>query len=73
MTRPNTITRNYSVTIWPVGFFGIPEGETITKIDYYFTNRAGDVVVNKSYDMTINGDTPESNDIPFTYYMKCGV
>lgn len=73
MTRPNTFTRNYSVTIWPVGFFGIPEGETVTKIDYFFTNRDGSVVVNKSYDMTINGDTPESDDIPFTYYMKCGV
>jgi len=73
MTRPNTVTQNYSVTIWPAGFFGIPEGETITHIDYFFTNRDGSVVVNKSYDAILNGDTPSSDDIPFTYYLKCGI
>ena len=73
MTRPNTNTQNYNVTIWPVGFFGIPEGETITDIDYYYTNRDGSVIVNKSYDTLINGDTPESDDIPFNFKMKCGV
>ncbi len=71
MTRPNTFTQNYSLTIWPVGFFGVPEDETVTKIEYFFTNRTGDKVVNKSFDMIVNGETPESDDIPFTYNMRC--
>ena len=73
MTRPNTFEHNYSVVIWPAGFYSIPEGETITHIDYCFTNRDGSIVVNKAYDMTINGDTPENDAIPFTYNLRCGV
>ncbi len=73
MTRPNTFEHNYSVVIWPAGFYSIPEGETITRIDYCYTNRDGSIVVNKAYDMKINGDTPESDDIPFTYTLRCGV
>lgn len=73
MTRPNTITQNYSVTLWPVGFFEVPDGETVTHIDYIFTNSDGSVVVNKSFDMRVNGEIPESDDIPFNYQMKCGV
>lgn len=73
MNRPNTFEHSYSIVIWPAGFYSIPEGETITKIDYCFSNYDGSVVVNKSYDMTINGDTPESDDIPFTYNMRCGI
>lgn len=73
MTRPNTFEHNYSVVIWPAGFYSIPDGETITRIEYCFTNREGTVVVNKAYDMKINGDTPENDDIPFTYYLRCGV
>ena len=73
MSRPNTFEHNYSIVIWPAGFYSIPEGETITRIEYSFTNRDGSVIVNKSFDMTINGDTPESDDIPFTYQLRCGV
>lgn len=73
MTRPNTFSQNYSITLWPVGFFGIPDGETITNIDYFFTNRDGSVKVNKSFDMKINDENPENDDIPFTFQMKCGV
>lgn len=73
MKRPNTFDKNYSVVIWPAGYYGIPEDETITHIDYCFTNRDGSVVVNKAYDMKINGDTPENDDIPFTYNLRCGV
>lgn len=73
MTRENTFTHNYSLTLWPVGFFGIPEGETITKIDYVFTNRDGSVIVNKSLDELKGGGTPENMDTPFTFNLVCGV
>ena len=72
MERANTFTHNYSCTIWPAGFFNIPDGETITKIEYIFTNADGSVVVNKSLDDKMGGGTPESDDIPFTYTLLCG-
>ncbi len=72
MERANTFTHSYSCTIWPAGFFNIPDGETITKIEYSFTNAAEDVVVNKSLDDLMGGETPESDDTPFTYTLVCG-
>lgn len=72
MERANTFTHSYSCTIWPAGFFNVPDGETITKIEYFFTNAAGDIVVNKSLDDLKGGETPESDDIPFTYTLVCG-
>jgi hypothetical protein len=73
MTRENTFSHDYSTTIWPTGFFGIQDDETITKIEYFFTNRDGSVVVNKSLDELKGGDTPAANDTPFTYNMLCGI
>ena len=73
MKRPDTFTHDYSIMIWPAGFFNIPEGETIDYIEYSFTNADGTVKVNKSYDMKVNGDTPANDNIPFTYNMVCGV
>lgn len=72
MERANTFTHSYSCTIWPTGFFNIPDGETITKIEYIFTNAAGTVVVNKSLDDLMGGETPASDDIWFTYTLVCG-
>ena len=73
MKRENTFTHSYSVTIWPAGLFNIPEGETITKIDYVFTNADGSIVVNKSLDDKMSGGTPASDDVPFTFNLVCGV
>ncbi|MDE6527523.1 MAG: DUF4961 domain-containing protein, partial [Muribaculaceae bacterium] len=73
MKRENTFTHSYSTTIWPAGLFNIPEGETITKIDYVFTNADGSVVVNKSLDDKMGGGSPASDDIPFTFNLVCGV
>lgn len=72
MERANTFTHSYSCTIWPAGFFNIPDGETITKIEYSFTNAAENIVVNKSLDDLMGGETPESDDTPFTYTLVCG-
>lgn len=72
MERANTFTHNYSCTIWPAGQFPIQEDETITYIDYYFADANGEHPVNKSLDMQMGGDTPASDDIPFTFQLVCG-
>lgn len=72
MRRENTFTHTYTTTLWPMGFFNVPEDETITHIDYVFTNRDGSKVVNKSLDDKMGGGTPASDDIPFTFNLVCG-
>lgn len=73
MQRENTFTHTYNTTIWPAGFFQIQEDETITKIEYVFTNRDGSIVVNKSLDDLMGGGSPEKDDTPFTFNLLCGV
>ena len=58
MKRENSYSSTYKKTIWPAGYFGIPEGETITKIEYQFVNADGTIVINKTAD-DIAGDEPE--------------
>ncbi len=63
----------YDVTIWPAGFFKIPEGETITYIDYYFTNSDGTLSVSQSDDSRNNGgeDIPDDVNEPFSFELRC--
>ena len=58
MKRENSYSSTYKKTIWPAGYFGIPEGETITKIEYQFVNADGTIVINKRAD-DIACDEPE--------------
>jgi hypothetical protein len=71
MTREDTFSHSYSLTIWPAGFFGVPDDETITSIEYKFTNRDGSIFINKSVEEQLSGDTPDSLDDPFTFTMLC--
>jgi len=48
--------RTFSLTFWPAAFFNIPDGEEIVRIDYYFTNKDGNMSVLQTYD----DDTPPS-------------
>lgn len=76
MKRPDTFTHDYNIMIWPAGFFNIPDGETIDHIEYFFKGydeEGSEVRVDKAYDIKVNGDTPASDKIPFTYNMVCGV
>ena len=63
----------YNVTIWPAGFFGIPKDETITRIDYVFTNADGTKKVTLSDDNRDNDgeEVPEGEETPFSYYFTC--
>ncbi len=54
---------NYAITFWPADYFGIPETEAITRIEYYFTNADQSIYVKK-----LNDDGSQS---PFIYLFEC--
>ncbi len=57
MMRENSYSSTFKKTIWPAGFFGINEGEVITRIEYQFVNADGTIVINKTAD-DIAGNEP---------------
>jgi Domain of unknown function (DUF4961) len=60
-TKLKSYTGNKSaITLWPRGYFNIPEGQTLTKIEYFFTDATGTVKVGF-------GNTTA----PFVYTFKC--
>ncbi|MBB4045129.1 hypothetical protein GGR06_002939 [Bacteroides reticulotermitis] len=62
----------YNLTIWPAGFFGISEGETITRIDYIFTNADGTVNITGTDDkIAAEGGEVEGEEEPFTSELIC--
>lgn len=73
MTKEDRTHSNiYSLTIWPAGYFGIPEGETITRIEYIFTNKDGTITITQTDDDIASeggevGDTKE----PFVCELQC--
>lgn len=63
----------YALTIWPGGFFNIPEGETISHIDYLFTNKERTIIVSKSDDDrdNVGKEIEEGDKAPFTFELQC--
>lgn len=60
------------MTIWPAGFFGIPEGEVITRIDYIFTNEDGTINITGTDDkIAAQGGEIEGEEQPFSYELIC--
>jgi len=43
MMKEGSFGRTFSITFWPAGYFGIPAGEEITRIEYYFSNKEGTI------------------------------
>ena len=72
MTRENMVTGVYNITLWPKGFFGVPEDEQIDHINYYFTNEDESITVTQSDDdyEQLGIDIPEQKQ-PFTFPMTC--
>lgn len=67
-----TFSHIYNLTIWPAGFFGIPEGEIITRIDYIFTNADGTVNITGTDDeIAAEGGEVEGEEKPFTCELVC--
>ena len=73
MTKQSGNLPRYDVTIWPAGFFDIPAGETITYIEYIFTNSDGSVSITQSDDDRDNSgeDVAEGAKEPFTFELRC--
>ena len=62
----------YNLTIWPAGYFGIPEGEIITRIDYIFTNADGTVNITSTDDkIAAEGGEAEGEEEPFVCELVC--
>lgn len=53
-------SRRWRIDIWPRRFFNLSDDQTLTRIEYYFVNRAGDL-------KTGYGNT----DDPFKFTFKC--
>lgn len=65
-------SETYNLTIWPAGFFGIPEGEVITRIDYIFTNEDGTINITGTDDkIAAQGGEIEGEEQPFSYELIC--
>lgn len=62
----------YNLTIWPAGYFSILEGETITRIDYIFTNADGTVNITSTDDkIAAEGGEAEGEEEPFVCELVC--
>lgn len=67
-----SFVKTYNLTMWPIDFFGINADETITKIEYFFTNADGTVVVSKSDDdEAAEGMEIEGDKQPFVFEPRC--
>jgi len=55
---------NFSFTFWPADYFGIPEDEKISRIDYYFVNADQSLHVKEL-------DIKTGNEVPFIYLFDC--
>lgn len=60
MTQTSATSKKFQLTFWPRSFFGIPDGETIAKMEYFVTNKANTAKVGY-------GNTNQ----PFVYTFKC--
>ncbi|MGQ8338260.1 DUF4961 domain-containing protein [Sunxiuqinia sp. A32] len=63
MLRENAFGHTFSLTFWPAGYFGIPEGETVTKIQYSFLNGDGSVELQEVLE--------DMSEVPFVYTFSC--
>lgn len=65
-------SKTYNITIWPGGFFGLPQDEVISYINYIFTNKDGSVEIGQSDDdyEQLGIEKPEQR-VPFTFQLKC--
>lgn len=66
MTKTPNLGQTFEISIWPAGYFGIPEGEEITDIDYTFRNLDGSIEV-----MSNLSDEDDTTWGPFTYTVLC--
>ncbi|TFF38179.1 DUF4961 domain-containing protein [Mucilaginibacter psychrotolerans] len=61
MKQTTATSKRYQITFWPKAFFNTTDAQTIIKMEYHITNKAGTSRVGY-------GNT----DAPFVYTFKCG-
>lgn len=74
MKRQDEISKNFTKTIWPVGFFEVPTDETIDYITYYFSNADGTITITQDDDDYVQlGEELEdpNNKEPFRFSFSC--
>jgi hypothetical protein len=62
MRKEGQFGKTYGISFWPADFFGIPEEEVISRIEYTFTNEDGTLEVM---------DEKDGNTMPFKYSFIC--
>ncbi|WP_423128406.1 DUF4961 domain-containing protein [Gaoshiqia sp. Z1-71] len=65
MLRENPLGHTFSLTFWPAGYFGIPEGEEISRIQYSFKNAYGTIELKNVL------DDGQNTEVPFEYIFTC--
>lgn len=68
MPKEGSFGQTYAITFWPAGFFGIPAGEEITRIEYIFTNEDGSLQLLEDV-KDDNGDVIDK--VPFRFVFEC--
>lgn len=72
LKRKNQYELISSLTIWPANFFNVPEGQTISRVNYVFTNRSRTVVITQSDDdFALKGTAIPSEKEPFAFELLC--
>jgi hypothetical protein len=51
----------YTITIWPAGYFNVPEDEELQRIEYRFQNAGGTVTKPKA----------DEEHLTYTYTLNC--
>jgi hypothetical protein len=72
LKRESQYNQLYSLTMWPAGFFNVPDGKTIKKIEYIFSNANRSITITRSDDdLAIDGIPIVGEKVPFTFEMVC--
>ena len=67
-------TKTCSITFWPAGFFNVPDGEQLVRIEYFFTNKEGSIIIGQDTDdhLGLGKPAPDPNSrLPFVYTFQC--
>jgi len=77
MTRNSEFGKTFSITYWPESFLGMDRSETLDRIEYYFSNEAGDKIVDYKDDQIQSGAIPKPGTEgdrpvePFKFTVSC--
>ena len=72
MKKNNNASGTYNITLWPMGYFQIPQNEEIDYIEYEFTNADGSVTIGQSDDdFTQLGIPLPTTRKPFIFKLSC--